>query len=198
MERVGARKSPEAEPCAARGDGCRAPSNAHPPGAPRRMLALRGLVGGLISIPLRQRPPAPGIALRWSCEPAVKRPPCNFLPPCCAQTADRRGNGDASSRRSFIAKRFCDLTSGALANAAAPHFTARMRSAQPSAALLQVRTMIRRSDRRDSLLPDAHGLQAMPATAARSQLDRDVVESAIRFGRRGTQAHRDVSEGYSG
>ena len=27
------------------------------------MLALRGLVGGLISIPLRQLPPAPGIAL---------------------------------------------------------------------------------------------------------------------------------------
>ena len=44
------------------------------------MLALRGLVGGLISIPLRQLPPAPGIALRWRWEPAVKRPTVYLLP----------------------------------------------------------------------------------------------------------------------
>ena len=53
----------------------------------------------------RQLPPAIALRWSWSCEPAVKRPTVYLLPALLRATGGPRGNGDASSRRSFIAKR---------------------------------------------------------------------------------------------
>ena len=65
-----------------------------------------------------------------------------LIPPMLSESAYSRPSPPAllySSRRAPVSWCcvFCGLTSVALADAAAPHFTARMRSAQPSSALLQ-------------------------------------------------------------